>query len=132
MKIKLVFLISSMIIALLFFSSCSTLDKYDPGFIERNQNNENLKKIEIGMTKQQVVQIMGNPLVDEKYNTPNIWFYYTDWDWADCARTKMECTPLVFQDGVLVGKGRAYYWNYLHRDWRFNDKEALNYDLGKE
>ena len=130
MNFKVLFLFLAIFCPLLFLSSCATLDKFDPGFIERNENNQNLKKLEIGMTKQAVIQIMGNPLMGEQFNTSsNIWFYYTDWDWADCVRTKIECTPLVFKDGVLVGIGRVYYRDYIHRDWQFNDNEAINHDL---
>ncbi len=110
-------------------NSCSFLDRYDSGFVERQQNTQNVKKLKLGMTKKQVLAIMGEPLIDEKYNKPNIWFYYTDWDWADCARTEEECTPLVFENGVLIGWGRAYYRNYIHSTWQFNDKAAINYDV---
>lgn len=113
---------SSLTLPILF--SCSYFDRYDPGFVERNENNESLKKLKKGMTKEEVVKIMGNPLVDEKYNTPNVWFYYTDWDWADTARTEIECTPLVFEKGTLVGWGRVYYRDYKHKEWKFNNNEA--------
>ena len=110
------------------FTSCSFLDRYDPGFVERQQNMDNAKKLKLGMTKKQVLAIMGEPLVSEKYNKPNIWFYYTDWDWADCARNEEECTPLVFENGILVGWGRVYYKEYIHKVWQFNDKAATAYD----
>lgn len=118
-------------LSLFALNSCSTLDKYDPGFVERYENTENVKKLKKGMTKQEVVEIMGNPLVDEKYNKPNIWFYYTEWDWADAARTEIECTPLVFENGILIGWGRSFYRDYIHKPWRFNDKEALQYDIAE-
>ena len=127
-KVKyLLYLISSLLLPLLY--SCSFLDKYDPGFAERNENNENIKKLKKGMTKQEVIKIMGNPLVDEKYNTPNIWFYYTDWDWTDAARTEIECTPLVFKNGTLIGWGRVFYRDYKHKAWKYNDKEAIQHDI---
>jgi len=126
MKIKTKYFFFLILLLLLsMLCSCNFLDRYDPGFVERNENNENIKKLKKGMTKEEVVKIMGNPLVDEKYNTPNIWFYYTDWDWADAARTEIECTPLVFEKGVLAGWGRVYYRNYKHQDWKFNDKETM-------
>jgi len=108
--------------------SCSFLDRYDPGFVERQQNCENLPKIKVGMTKKQVISIMGVPLIEEEYNKPNVWYYYTDWDWADCARTEEESTPIVFGDGVVIGIGRVYYRNYAHQDWQFSDARAKAYD----
>jgi hypothetical protein len=108
--------------------SCSFLDRYDPGFLERQQNLENIKKVKVGMTKQQVLAIMGEPLINEKYNKPNIWFYYTDWDWADCARCEEECTPIVFENGVVIGMGRVFYKEYSHKKWQFSDTAAKAYD----
>lgn len=104
----------------LAIASCSFLDRYDPGFVERYNNLEHLKLLKVGMTKQEVLNTMGKPLVKEKYNTPNIWFYYTDWDWADAARTQSECTPLVFEKGKLIGWGQPFYRDYIHKDWLFN------------
>lgn len=132
MKIKIkyfLYLILSLLLPMLY--SCNFLDKYDPGFVERNENNENIKKLKKGMTKEEVVKIMGNPLVDEKYNTPNIWFYYTHWDWADAAKTEIECTPLIFENGLLIGWGSTFYRDYKHKTWKFNPKEATQYDAAK-
>lgn len=126
-KIPLILLLLSFCFV---FTSCSFLDRYDPGFVERQQNIDNVKKLKLGMTKKQVLALMGEPLIDETYNKPNLWFYYTDWDWADCARTEEECTPLVFENGVLIGWGRAFYRNYIHKDWQFSDKAATSYDIG--
>jgi outer membrane protein assembly factor BamE (lipoprotein component of BamABCDE complex) len=101
------------------------VDKYSPGFVERYLNTENAKRLQIGMTKEEVYKLMGEPLLYEQYSEPNIWFYYTDWDWADCAKTKTECTPLVFENDKLVGFGRVFYGNYSHRDWLFDQKDYL-------
>lgn len=128
MKIYNVLILSFLMIFCLMSASCSFLDRYDPGFVERQQNSQNIKQLKIGMTKKQVIAIMGEPLIHEKYNKPNIWFYYTDWDWADCARTEEECTPLVFENGTLIGFGRVFYRDYIHKAWQFSDKAAISYD----
>ncbi|HBM15013.1 MAG TPA: hypothetical protein DD381_01475 [Lentisphaeria bacterium] len=121
-----------LILILLFFllvlPSCSFLDKYDPGFIERQQNFENIKNVKVGMTKKQVIAIMGSPILDEIYNKPDVWFYYTDWDWADCARTEEESTPVVFKNGVVIGIGRGFYRNYSHEAWQYSNVKAILYD----
>jgi outer membrane protein assembly factor BamE (lipoprotein component of BamABCDE complex) len=116
-------------VSLLLLASCSFLDRYDPGFVERVNNRENLQKLKVGMTKKEVITVMGEPLVDEKYNQPDMWFYYTDWDWADAARTRTECTPVIFENGHLAGWGVKFYREYTHKDWVFdNPSETLKND----
>ncbi|MCF7790449.1 MAG: DUF3192 domain-containing protein [Victivallales bacterium] len=133
---KSIYIISVLLILSCALSSCSTadfpdrrstdslficiLDKYSPGFVERYKNTRNTEKLKVGMTKKEVFRIMGEPLMYEAYAKPDQWFYYTDWDWADCAKTKKECTPLVFKNGRLIGWGRVFYRRYIHRDWLYN------------
>ena len=75
-----------------------------------NKNRDNIDKIEIGMTKQQVLDIMGEPLKNESYHKPNIWFYHTDRKWMDGVITRDECTPIVFDEiDMVVGRGFEYY-----------------------
>ena len=42
-----------------------------------------LEDIRVGMTKEQVAGIAGEPLSRELYSTDNLWFYYTDPKWYD-------------------------------------------------
>ncbi len=112
--------------------SCSFMSKYDPGFIQRAQNLKHLKLIKKGMTKQEVLTIMGEPQRYGKIQQTNIWFYYTVWDWADAAVSEIECTPLVFENDQLIGWGLAFYRNYTHRDWLFNTNKIFSKEnLGK-
>lgn len=77
---------------------------------EIDRNAANLSKLRVGMTKEEARQIMGEPLVKEAYNSPNLWFYYVRPRWQDGAATKDECAPLVFdEDGLLAGWGQDYY-----------------------
>ncbi|MCP3967123.1 MAG: DUF3192 domain-containing protein [Lentisphaerae bacterium] len=75
---------------------------------EASRNIENSKKLRIGMTKAQVLKVMGEPLRDEIYNKPNVWYYYTQCLWHDCMKTQDECMPLIFKDGKLIGWGNKY------------------------
>lgn len=75
---------------------------------EASRNIENSKKLRIGMTKSQVLEVMGEPLRNEVYNKPNVWYYYTHTLWHDCMRTKDECMPLIFKDGKLAGWGSEF------------------------
>ena len=72
-------------------------------------NVENSKKLRIGMTKAEVLSIMGEPAKDEAFHRPDIWFYYFNTNWADGFVTEDECFPLVFENGKLAGWGNAYY-----------------------
>ena len=80
------------------------------GYFQAMQQREKLADIRVGMTKDQVVEIAGEPLNRELYSTDNYWFYYTDPKWYDGLVTQDECTPFLFDDeGVLQGWGNRYF-----------------------
>ncbi len=117
-SVLLVLLITS---GSLLMSSCSVYRDH----LEREKNQANIKKVDVGMTKEEVRTIMGEPLIHQKYNKPNIWFYYTQIDWFfDNAITSTECTPVLFKNNKVTGIGLAYYWDYLHRNWEIKDKDT--------
>lgn len=78
------------------------------GFHTASVNVEKSKTLRAGMTKQQVLDIMGKPL-DEEFCSPNVWYYYTDLRWLDGQPTRDECMPVIFKDGKLAGWGNEYY-----------------------
>ena len=80
-------------------------------------NLENVAKVKEGMTKEEVLSIMGKPLENEIYNKPDVWFYYTESKWSDGNRTSDECTPLVFEEGKLIGVGAEFYKKYRQKKW---------------
>lgn len=86
------------------------------GEIERNV--ENSKQLRVGMTKAEVLEVMGEPLSDESFCRPDLWFYYHKTVWADGLVTEDECMPLVFEEGRLVGWGNTFYTSY-----RINKKD---------
>ena len=86
---------------------------------ETNVNNS--KKIRIGMTKSEVLAIMGEPVKNESFNRPDIWFYYFNMNWLDGFVTEDECFPVVFKDGKVSGWGHAYYTRY-----RIENREKIN------
>ena len=98
-------------IALNILSSC--------GYYEAQANREKMAKIRIGMTKAEVIKIMGEPPA-EKYQTEKILFYYTNPQWYDGVITRDECTPFVFAEfeDRLIGFGYEYYRNNIMLpDW---------------
>ena len=82
------------------------------------RNIENSKKLRVGMTKSQVLNIMGRPVENELYSKPDVWFYHVETVWADGLDTRDECMPLVFENGKLAGWGNHFYALYKSRGVR--------------
>ena len=81
--------------------------------IERNQKN--LARIRKGMTKQQVLEIMGEPVKGESYCTDNVFFYYTRQSWMDGMIMRDECTPIAFDEfGRVIGWGPDFNTGPYH------------------
>lgn len=78
-------------------------------------NLENSEKLRVGMTKAEVLKLMGPPEADETFNTPDHWFYYAFPQWHDGLVTEDECLPLVFADGKLIGWGVDFYTKFQLR-----------------
>jgi hypothetical protein len=104
----------------------------------RDTNRKNLAKLNLGMTKQEVTEIMGTKRADDntlgrmyvgasvtsatnpyrteilqgKDRTFEVWYYYTDVKREDSAITDDELAPLVFDGGKLVGWG----WGFLQQN----------------
>ena len=93
---------------------CESVNPYR--IAEKNINNS--KNLRVGMTKAEVLQIMGEPLKNESFNKPDLWYYYYDCNWLDGLTTEEECFPLVFRDGKLIGWGNRFYtaWRLEHKD----------------
>lgn len=94
-----------------FFVGCDTFYNWESTMA---RNNENLLKLEMNMSKEQVISIMGKPLFNEAYKSIKgksliIYFYFTERKIADGSMTKDECTPIVFEDGLLIGWGSEFY-----------------------
>ena len=73
------------------------------------RNVENSRNLRVGMTKNEVLEVMGEPIRDEKFCEPDLWFYYIEMVWGDGLVTPEECMPLVFEDGKLIGWGNNFY-----------------------
>lgn len=92
-----------LIAGLAAFSGCTTPSA---------RNVENSKQLRAGMSKSKVLEIMGEPLTEEEYNTPDVWYYYIETVWVDGLTTRDECMPVVFENGKLVGWGNRFYTKY--------------------
>ena len=72
------------------------------------RNVENSRNLRVGMTKNEVLEVMGEPIRDEKFSTPDLWFYYIEMVWGDGLVTEDECLPLIFENGKLIGWGNDF------------------------
>lgn len=86
--------------------------------IEAKENRGNLLKLNVGMTKDQVLVVMGQPYKTEMYVTDGkpveFWLYLTEGKSIhDLRITDSNFTPLAFENGILKGWGRNYYDNAL-------------------
>ncbi|MBQ9788832.1 MAG: DUF3192 domain-containing protein [Lentisphaeria bacterium] len=73
-----------------------------------NQNLANAQKLRCGMSKEQVLAVMGEPLKNQKLADDNNWYYrdqICSFDWQDTAD---ECMILVFENDKLIGWGRDF------------------------
>lgn len=103
-------------LALTMLTSC--------GYFEAQENRKKMENIRIGMTKAEVIKIMGEPPAGV-FQTEKIIFYYTNPQWYDGCITRDECCPFVFAEfeDRLVGFGYDYYRkNVMLPDW---DKQKL-------
>jgi outer membrane protein assembly factor BamE (lipoprotein component of BamABCDE complex) len=78
-------------------------------YFSQYKNQKNAAQLRVGMTKAEVLAVMGEPLRDEVFNKPDTWYYYIDTKWHDTYTTQDECMPLSFKKGKLVGWGQDYY-----------------------
>ncbi len=74
-----------------------------------SHNNENLNKLQIGMTQEQVQQIMGQPDRSEPYAWGSAWVYRTAMTSGLYGKADSDFTPVVFDEkGNFIGSGRNF------------------------
>jgi hypothetical protein len=85
---------------------------------EAEKNRSNMLKLKIGMSKEQVLTLMGDPYKTESYRIEGtsleFWLYLTEGrDIYVRTLGNSNFTPLAFEDNTLTGWGRNYYDNDL-------------------
>jgi len=93
MIVVMLFLVGSM-------CSCTSLGK---------ENRRRLMQLQIGQTREQVINIMGMPHMNEGYKSEKgvsreVLYYGTG-----SLTPESELIPLVFENGKLIGWGKDYY-----------------------
>lgn len=70
------------------------------------KRRENLNKLEVGMTKTQVIEIMGKPYMTEATKETEWLLYWT----VPYGRTDEErYTPIAFRESKVIGWGRNFW-----------------------
>ena len=75
--------------------------------LEARANRNQLDKLNVGMTTNQVRRAMGKPYKSEFLGSKQVWYYITEWQ-SDGQTTMDEMTPLVFENEVLLGWGHKF------------------------
>ncbi|TAH33128.1 MAG: DUF3192 domain-containing protein [Alphaproteobacteria bacterium] len=104
MKKRIISLICSFVV-LLTLTAC--------GVAAKNRSDDvraKLNELEIGMTKEQVLRVMGKPYKRELYGKSEYFIYETD-HWATVDQDKY--TPIYLENGKVRGWGSSYYDNSI-------------------
>jgi len=115
-------LLATLVIMLnLILSGCvgspvhSTL-KYNSLQDDISGNNKNLMTLRIGMTKEEVIQHMGQPERSEGYQWGSAFLYRTAMTSGIYGTADSDFTPVVFdENGKLVGWGRNFFTEHIKR-----------------
>jgi len=116
-----------LVLIILFLCGCVSVNQTRMATVARD-NNGKLARLSAGMTKDQAMAAMGTDTVRArccfwtvKINNPykteilegqglkfEVLYYYANvQDW-DCGVDESDLTPLVFQDGKLIGWGESF------------------------
>jgi len=78
-------------------------------------NNENLTKLKLGMSKDEMLKIMGTPRSSEVYQIKGkkieLLSYLTKKTAFEDHINQRHLTPIALQEGKVVGWGRSYFDN---------------------
>jgi len=79
-------------------------------------NNENIMKLKIAMSKEQVLQIMGKPERTEGYQWGSAWLYRTAMTSGIYGTSDSDFTPIIFDENDnLIGWGRNFFTEQIKR-----------------
>lgn len=92
-------------------------DPADMKWQERETYNaKQIGQLEFGMTKDDVMRMLGSPDINEARETQSgahqVLFYRTHHVTSDGITTKDECTALLFRNNELIGWGSDAYQDY--------------------
>lgn len=86
---------------------------------EARKNRKAMISLSPGITKNDVLEIMGNPRKTELYNSKEnnieFWFYLIEGATIHKGITEVNYTPLVFENGRLIGWGSRYVDEHIKK-----------------
>jgi hypothetical protein len=107
-----------------------------------NEQNNKISKIQNDISREEVMEIMGNSIIvkipktgkikelnqlfkqpefiDEKHQKAKnnffvLWFFSTPKD-QNGIISKNECTPVVIKENIVIGKGQQFYFTYMKKN----------------
>ena len=110
----------------------SAISCTSPGKI-RERNRNNLNRLTLDMSRQQVLTVMKRPYRSETLSLSNgkrleLFYYHTDLKTPDGAVTDDELTPVVLIEGKVIGWG----WILVRRFKEEDGSQGLPLDEEKE
>jgi outer membrane protein assembly factor BamE (lipoprotein component of BamABCDE complex) len=90
----------------------------DMDWKDREEYNKiQISKLELGLHKKQVIELLGSPDITEAKRDGNkelqVMFYRTQHRKADGITTEDECTALLFENNELIAWGDSAYQSYV-------------------
>ncbi len=83
----------------------------------QDYNKVQIPKLKLGTRRQEIIAQLGSPDISEAKRVGNeqyqVMFYRTDHRKSDGVTTMDECTPLLFENDILVAWGEGAYKDYL-------------------
>jgi len=67
---------------------------------------DNWKKIKTDLTEEEVIELVGKPGLIAPHGAGNLIYYYPTSRASNCVKDRESCTPVVFNNGRVVGIGR--------------------------
>lgn len=87
------------------------------GWEDREEYNKvQIAKLELGISRQEILALLGSPDISEAkrngMDNIQVMFYRTHRKKSDGITTQNECTPLLFENDILVAWGENAYQSY--------------------
>lgn len=80
-------------------------------------NKLHIAKLEIGKSRASILELLGSPDISEAKKQGDkrlqVMFYRTQHKKADGITTQDECTPLLFENDILIAWGDGTYQSYI-------------------
>ena len=97
------------VVAILIILQCAIACQSKP-IISSQQGHSLIRKVEIGMTREEVIDMVGIPAEQQVVDGTEFLFYYVDWINKSAA---VERSPVALVNGKVIAMGKSYYQQFL-------------------